>query len=262
MGRRRAGDTDAREGERGSADWAPKRWVREHPALSLVIWLLLVAGAGAVGTSNALPKQMLAGAGPLGPALLIGLAALAAAVPDPAPRRALLLFPVLVLAGGFAAQAVIGTVFKPYRIQGNLLGQDQSVQGIPALDGIRVDDETSRSLRSVVQAVEAKSGFQPGDPIVEIAEIPGYVYALGGYGPGSNWVSEADASATCNAWRDNRAAVQASSAVLVRDVPAPELDRCLSRVWPAYPADMRLVARSTTPDGIEIRILVPTGNAG
>jgi hypothetical protein len=240
-----------------AANQAPRRSWQWQTAWTIA-FLFLAAVAGAVGSSNAPSYQMMVNAAPLGAAFILGIGGFARSAAD-IRQRALILLPVAVLAGAFAGQSVIGTVVDPFRLQG-LRAQDQAVADAAPLKGITVDQETRVFYERLIRQVETKTDFRPGEPVVAVDDMAGAIYALGGYGPGSNWVSESDAPVACNAWKDDPEAVRAARLVLLRSEPASKLRRCLARVWPAFPNGMRRVATIESPFGYSVGVLVPRRN--
>ena len=48
-------------------------------------------------------------------------------------------------------------------------------------------DPTQKKLLGRLQTQLRSAGFRPGDPIVAIGDMPGVVYLLGGWSPGTSW---------------------------------------------------------------------------
>lgn len=72
----------------------------------------------------------------------------------------------------------------PFRIRS--LSECRENWKIPGGGSVRVDPNQKKLLQQL-QSRLGMAGFRPGDPIVAIGDMPGVVYLLGGWSPGTCW---------------------------------------------------------------------------
>lgn len=103
-------------------------------------------------------------------------------------------------------------------------------------------DSTQKDLLSRLQTELKARGFRPGDPIVAIGDMPGIVYLLGGWSPGTSWYF----AATPQQWGYVRAVLsavpekaRARSWVLIRE-NSPLIEK--------RPQIVQLAGRAGDPD--------------
>jgi hypothetical protein len=73
-------------------------------------------------------------------------------------------------------------VLEPYGLPGPIALQTETVEGLPALAGLKVDPATADFLETLAAEMR-EAGFEPGDPILALDFMPTLVHALGGRSP-------------------------------------------------------------------------------
>jgi hypothetical protein len=90
---------------------------------------------------------------------------------------------VLATSSFTAFQIVNGVVWQPYALHQPLFEQTVAVHSPPSLEGIKLDEASSRFLTEVSDLLRS-GGFRDGDRIVALHNVPGVVHAAGGISPG------------------------------------------------------------------------------
>ncbi len=209
--------------------------------------------AGALGTDNHPVLQAMTCAAGLALLALLVLAAVGRAAPAAPPAWAVAL---PVLAAVLSAQIVHHTVWDPYGLPTTLLAQTEPLTGRTPLAGVRVDPATHAALQRLVEVVDTRTGFAPGDPVLAASTVPGLVHLLGGRAPGTPWVRfrPGISPRTCAELARARADLARTELLLLTAEPDAEGQRCLAALWPAYPERLQEVAAISLPSG-PIRVL-------
>lgn len=135
------------------------------------------------GSANPLPFQLVSCMSPVFLALsAISLKVLTGAVA--APFR-------FALIGGLTSLVITvflnGYIHHPYLLYGSLEEQRYDASDLPNLRGVKLSKDSLNFLSSTYEIL-TQNGYQPGDPIMSLFDIPGAVYALGGTEVGSPWL--------------------------------------------------------------------------
>lgn len=155
-----------------------------------------------------------------------------------------------VVAVVFTAQIANGVVADPFRLPASLDEQTVAVEGIPRLDGMRLDPVAAGFVTDVYQLVTEETAFRPGDPILALSKIPGLVYLLDGTTPGTVWIdtpTPGNQHVACRALAREPDDVAATGLLLLNSAVTPEMDQCLRELWPAYPDALVEVGRVALP---------------
>jgi hypothetical protein len=101
--------------------------------------------------------------------------------------RANCLLVVLLLSAVTIFRFVNGYVYHPYFLCDSLLSQNYDASRLPSLKGIRLSRPALEFLTAVSDLLR-QGGFQRGDQIIGLYDLPGVVYAVGGNAPVVAWL--------------------------------------------------------------------------
>jgi len=103
-----------------------------------------------------------------------------------------------LIIGIFAfTQTVHGYVYSPYRLNSDLFHQTEDVSQLRKLVGLKIETQSKDFILSINKIVQEKTKFSEGDPVIEIVNLPGIVFSLGGVSPGNSWYSPKYSSTNC-----------------------------------------------------------------
>lgn len=220
--------------------WAPEARARDgrRTRWTTVGVLVGLPFAAAFGTASSLVLHGTTAAAGLGCTILLTVATARRTVPPRLPPVHALA--PATLAALFAVMIVHGTVVEPYRVPTSLLEQSLPVEGVPRLEGLRVDPGTAAFVGALHDVVMEDTGFRSGDPILALSHMPGLVYALGGTAPGPVWIDyplPGRQERTCAGLRTAPDAVADTDLVLVNSAVTAEMEACLDDLLPGWPEE-------------------------
>ncbi|MBL4654391.1 MAG: hypothetical protein JKY33_01030, partial [Bacteroidia bacterium] len=103
-----------------------------------------------------------------------------------------------LIIGTFAfTQTVHGYVYSPYRLNSDLFHQTEEVLQLPKLEELKIETQSKDFILSINKIVQEKTKFSEGDPVIEIVDLPGIVYSLGGVSPGNSWYNPKYPNTNC-----------------------------------------------------------------
>lgn len=136
-------------------------------------------------------------------------------------------------------QIVYGYMLRPYHLPTNLLSQSHLIENVQSLKGIKVDLETKHFYETLNKIISENADFQPGDPVIGLYGIPGFVYALGGSSPGVVYFpSNIGMEGTCKLLEI--AQVELEDAIILANRELDDHTNCLPKLHIHYPEDYRL----------------------
>lgn len=140
-------------------------------------------------------------------------------------------------------------VYQPYKLVENRLQQTESIDFVqPHARGLKVDPPTAKFLQQLDQIVN-QTGYNVGDPIIALHDMPGLVYLLGGVSPGAPWyfsTYEKSSVRTCNNILYSDFAPSKAIFLINSDV-APQVLNCLKTVGINFPEDYQKVGEVNDP---------------
>lgn len=148
----------------------------------IVAYLLSLPLVGAIGTGNSIFVNFMYQLAPW--SCLLYLTFYSQSILANSPW--LLPFGVLYVALGTSIFFLTEFVFRPYRLNDSLLKQTVPIEMGRSSTRLLVDQESALFFLQL-KDVFKRNGFQPGDDIIALFDMPGAVYALGGVSPGHQW---------------------------------------------------------------------------
>ncbi|MDM8561944.1 hypothetical protein QUF54_01155 [Candidatus Marithioploca araucensis] len=94
---------------------------------------------------------------------------------------------IITIAFIVLSKTIDGVIYSHYRLADIRINQTETVEGLKALEGIKVDSQTKQFFEKLNHIIKKKTDFKEGDPILAAYDMPGIVYALGGISPGRAW---------------------------------------------------------------------------
>ncbi len=130
---------------------------------------------------------------------------------------------IITVAFIMLSKTIDGVIYSHYRLADIRRNQTETIEGIKALKGIKVDIQTKQFFEKLNHIIKKKTDFKEGDPILAAYDMPGIVYALGGISPGTPW------------YFVERKSFQKSNCEALSRSKLPNLDRTLLLVqWKMY----------------------------
>lgn len=230
---------------------------REVTALVLIgLWLVAIPFFGAAGTTHRLYVNAL-----LHLPSFFGAVVILAAVAD-RKMGSFFMAPAagVLLAALAAGQFVSGFLVTPYRLATPKWEQSVPVPiGAPA-STLRLDPETAGFVAEMRQ-IFTDAGFEPGQDVLGLFDVPGVVFACGGVSPGRPWYFGNYGSVGEN---ENLDALQWAGAEKIRrafviqTADDPRVATYLARIGVRFPEEYRLVGESRHPArGESVRVWAP-----
>jgi tetratricopeptide (TPR) repeat protein/small basic protein len=151
-------------------------------ATLICLYLFGIPVLGAVGTGNAIYVNFAYQLASWGGLILLELFWLGAVLEAPAFTPIALVVMSCIATGQF----VFGFVYQPYRLNGNLLQQTVPTR-INNDQSMLLLDPASHQFFTDIRTNLEKNGFQDGDDIIGLFDVPGIVFAVGAHSPGHQW---------------------------------------------------------------------------
>lgn len=210
--------------EKMSAQWLP-----------VAIWLLALPLLAAAGTYNDLRLNLVMDAAPW-----FGLSLMLLVLPRPSRLPAWVLFLLMLLLPGFAAEQVVWGVMRvPYCLTGPMTNQNETIHAA-GLRGILRLDPNSVAFIAQLEKTLIQAGFRPGDPLLAFYDMPGLVYLCGGVSPGAPWYFGGIDARNCHALDITRQPLH-RACILLNEPLGFEMQRCLREHGLRFPEDYRLI---------------------
>jgi hypothetical protein len=169
-----------------------KKYLKKHfQSLLLVVFLIATPFVASFGTANNILLNAFFYGATIFPAILILTFHLSQFTKSKWLIVSFMLLPAMAL-----SSQIIDTYFNnPYyswasENKSNYFDQTESVDALPKLRGVRVDQETKRML-TALKSVLLQNDFKKGDAILGI-HIPGVVYLMDGVSPVIPWYMNLD----------------------------------------------------------------------
>lgn len=218
-----------------------RQWCRTAGSLFLVLALIALPLAIALGTGNPLQVQILTALAPWG--TLIGLTAVSS------PRTG---FPSALIGAMFCLTVLLQTVsnsVEPYRLR-SLAEQTETVM-ISQLGSVQVDAGTAALVRDMKKAAEV-CDIKPGTPFLDFYNLPAVALMIGAVPVNSPWLLDPDYGAMALKLADP--VTLRNSAIAVKLDEKGNLPKPPSQLE-AFPGGFRLCGRSLGPiDGFPIQL--------
>ncbi|VEP11256.1 membrane hypothetical protein [Hyella patelloides LEGE 07179] len=140
-------------------------------------------------------------------------------------------------------------IYHPYKLLENRLQQTELLEFVqPHARGLKVDPLTANFIEQLHNIVH-QSGFQVGDPIIALHDMPGLVYLLGGFSPGAPWyfsVFPESPVRTCNNILHSSFNPKKAVFLINNDID-PLVLGCLKKVGINFPQDYHKVGEVENP---------------
>lgn len=140
-------------------------------------------------------------------------------------------------------------IYHPYKLVENRLQQTELLEFVqPHARGLKVDPITANFIEQL-NSIVYQTGFQAGDPIIALHDMPGLVYLLGGVSPGAPWyfsVFPESPARTCNNLLYSDFNLHKAVFLVNSDID-PLVLGCLKEVGINFPEDYHKIGQVENP---------------
>lgn len=224
----------------------------------VLVWLLALPAVAAFGTANSLLTNVLNDIVAWF-AILLFFAFRLLLVPRPVPANSALspapllapnqrrvLYALLILPALYVfEQAMWGSIFRPYMLPDNLLAQTEQLEA-PGIRGKFYVDARFRTFVAELYATLQRGGYQPGQSIVALNDMPGLVYLMNGWSPNAPWYFSFAFERNIHALALNPANIKGSYLLLNKELSSQEQQE-LQAHGLNFPAGYQLLGQLANP---------------